>query len=141
MRVYYIEKPYLSKGLKRSYKKKLEVFSGEVIEGKYYPTLAIDCVYKYNDKKKEWVKQSCGMSIRYIENAHRTSLPSVSQISSHTTFATLELAQAAKLLAIEKMSQTYKENLRQIQELFERNVPDVKELISEMSNDYPEYFV
>lgn len=115
MRVYYIEKPYMSKGLKRSYKKKLEVFSGEVIEGPYYAQIKVDSIYKYHNKKKEWIKSPYNTTVRYVENALKTSLPSISHIGSYTTFATLELAKAAKLLAIEKMAQEYKEKLKEIQ--------------------------
>ena len=57
------------------------------------------------------------------------------------SFNSLELAKAYKLLAIQNMAEEYRKELRSLQELFERNVPDVSEAVNEIKENFPEYFL
>lgn len=141
MRGFFIDVPYVSSGLRRTYKKRLEVYEGDVdvVKGERI-TVKADTIHKYT-KAKGWVKKSYnGYEYRSaIQMVH--SLPSVNNIHDSTIYVTLELAQAAKLLKIKEMAVKYEAELKDLHNLFKRNVPDVTKAVEELGAEYPELFV
>ena len=143
MRIYWIDIPYASSGLRRTYRKNLEVFSGIPNEG----TLQADTICKYMPNKKCWVEKTTTNSkfSMYIGSGPivHSSMPTIQSMRRYDAlmFTTVELAQAAKLILVEVMAKAYQKELEDLQELFDRNVPKVGEPLKALKEDYPEYFI
>lgn len=144
MRVYFIKAPYVSSGLKRSYNKQLEVYSGVRESGK--DVVYSDTVYKYHKGKNAWVEKPCtGKHYVRIHDEKRqvvSNMPSLNIMQQQSiVFVSLELAKASKLLLIQYMAKQYEDELVRLKELFTKNVPDVEPMLVEFKEDYPEYFI
>ena len=146
MRVYFIDIPEVSSGLRRTYHKKLEVYSGELKECTnrygYVSNIAYaDTIYKYQ-AKKGWVEKPYNSKSKVVsdKNIHST-MPNISSIGSDTGFTSLELAQAAKMLLINDMREQYERQLVELKEMLARNVPDVSDAVNELKAEHPELFL
>jgi len=139
MRLYFIDVPYVSSGLKRTYHKKLEVFSGEYDKNAANYSVVIDTIYKF--KKGEWVKSSYTQYREFNMYIQTYIHSSMVTLQGNFAFTSPELAQAAKLMLIQKMGITYKKKLKELEELFSRNVPNIDKPLQLLKKDYPEYFV
>jgi hypothetical protein len=147
MTYYLIECPYVSSGLKRTYYKKLEVLAGELTPSansrNTYSTFKVTAVHTY--KKGKWVEKSGTRAIsRYVGTGSIHSdlnFTTNSYSQNDKVFTSLELAKAAKLLAIQNMGVVYSKELVRLQELFDRNVPDISVPLAELYTEYPEYFL
>ena len=147
MNVYYIEYPEVSAGLKRTYHKKLEVFYGafscprtnSYSQEEYYTVFKTASVYNYNTKKNTWVQKpttqtfSCRININNIFDTAETSRVGV--------YSNLEAACVSKILLVEHMAEEYKKALKELQELFTRNVPDVQQPLNQLLETHPDLFV
>jgi hypothetical protein len=136
-RLYYIKTPHVSSGLKTTYNKQLEVFSG-YLEGKFCHA---DKIFLY--KKGEWVEKPSNKSDKFF--IMYSDLECLKQIGQYggtiLFFDSLDLAIAAKLLLIQKMESVYMKEIKKITETFKRNVPDVEKPLEEMKLKIPEFFI
>lgn len=141
MRLFFIDIPEVSKGLRRTYYKNLEVFAGSLDEET--DKVVADTVYKYNSKKDEWVEKPFNRyEYRYVDlGAAQDQMPPLDKMKHNTIYTSLELAQAAKLILVEDMARTYEAALRELQEQFDRNVPNVSKPLQALKDQYPEYFI
>lgn len=144
MKVFYIDKPYVSSGLKRTYHKKLEVFEGEAevydtnVPGKWLSIKQVVYVYTYR-KSKGWVRKNNTTRIHhYFQTKDIATNVSMSDKAVYTTF---EAAAASKLLLIQRMSREYEANIKKLQELYNRNVPATQHLLDEFLEEYPDIFI
>lgn len=146
MRIYWIDAPSVSSGLKRTYHKKLEVYSGTTSEdGKWADS---DTLYrvlrgKWCDKAHKGstfrLPYMYRQDKRNIE-AHET-MPTLQEMNAGCAYATLEMAQAAKMILIQHMTKTYEAELVRLRELLKKNVPDIEKPLAVLKEDYPEYFI
>ena len=151
MIVFYIQYPYVSAGLRRTYNKKLEVFEIEVEkitrnspqgEQVYYQHIETHWVHAYNNKKAQWIKKPSKK--HFYMNILEECLTSTADITGTTQdhlYTTLEAAIAAKLMLIQRMAITYKKELVTIQELLDRNVPDVQKPLDILLDEHPDLFI
>lgn len=140
MKIYYIKATYTSKELRKVYFKQLEVFCGEVDGNKAITTTK----YKYNPKKEIWEEKTAKKEYMYGVREERIlkELPSLQVMKENLyVYATLELAQAAKLLLTQAIAHRYKEAIQKLKNTYEENVPDVQKPIEILSKTYPEYFI
>lgn len=137
MMIYCIERPYVSSGLRKTYKKNLEVFSGELINctGNTYKADLTTIHYWNKDKWYEKPNKKPRAVTTKLENIK--DIPSLDS----TNFSSLDAAKISKLLAIKNMEKAYIEELEALKALFERNVPDVSKPLEELRELYPEHFV
>lgn len=133
MTLYFIKFPEVSSGFRKVINKKLEVFKGEVTTDSLgIHQVLSDTVYRYNAKKDTWTEHT---NTRELVRLYRfpTYGPNV--------FDTLEKAQVAKLVAIQKMALMHQAELARLQELFKRNVPDVSKPLQTLRENHPEHFL
>lgn len=139
MRVYFIDPPSVSNGLRRTYHKKLEVYSGELQKDRVHA----DKIYKY--LRGKWVEKPFnGSESRWVRNQDSiyTTMPPINYMaSSYSVFTSLEMAQAAKMILIQRMAKQYEEELERLREALSKNVPDVEKPLQELKDQYPEYFI
>lgn len=140
MRVYFIKCPHVSSGLRKSYNKQLEVYSGEINKGWVYP----DKMYQFNNKKG-WVEKTPRLKEgRRIHSRNETPvemLPKLVEMHEDTLYATLDLAATAKFLLIQRMTKAYEDEIEELRKLFKKNVPNVDKPLEKIREDYPEYFI
>jgi hypothetical protein len=147
MNVYYIDRPSVSNGLKRTYHKKLEVYYGaleNLVARAYnntqiYISFRANSVYIYNQKKNIWVqkKSTKFLSIHLpVDRIFETA-----EVNKPGVYTTLEAACVAKLILIERMAEEYKKELKKLQETFKRNVPNVEQPFNQLLETHPDLFV
>lgn len=133
MTLYFIKFPEVSSGFRKIINKKLEVFKGEVTTDSLgIRQVLSDTVYRYNAKKDTWT-----------EHTNTRELVRLYQFPTYgpNVFDTLEKAQIAKLVAIQKMALMHQAELARLQELFKRNVPDVSKPLQTLRENHPEHFL
>ena len=143
MRVYWIDVPYVSSGLKRTYQKRLEVHSG-IQEGNDIKT---DTLHKI--LRGKWVEKPSTESAPYLHGyqGQQRSVPHVimpaleEMRKTSSTYATLEMAQAAKMILLQDMTKKYELALDRLRELLRKNVPNIEAPLAVLKADYPEYFI
>ena len=148
MRAYWIDVPYVSSGLRRSYMKKLEVYSGEVAEDGY--SVKPDKIYRF--LRGKWVDKgeflgACVYSNYNHQNRTKLAIkvhnvmPTIAVMKSGCVYSSLEMAQAAKMILIQEMERQYEVELDRIRELVKKNIPDINKPLAVLKEDYPEYFI
>ena len=146
MRIYWIDVPTVSSGLRRTYHKKLEVYSG-VQEGSGGCTRS-DTLYRI--LRGEWVDKKHSTSefsmpfdysTRKYNNEIHKSMPQLSLMRRGCAYATLEMAQAAKMILIEDMKRKYEAELDNLRDMLKKNVPNIEKPLAVLKADYPEYFI
>lgn len=141
LKVFLIEHPCVSAGLKRTYFKKLEVFEGTATErgGGMYVLDSVQFCYKYTPKKG-WVKRP---HTRFPGNITRSHLNLFSTANtSHVGFyTTLEAAQVSKLLLVRRMEEEYRKAIKELEDTFARNVPAYKEPLNQLLDQHPDLFI
>ena len=146
MRIYWIDVPSVSSGLRRTYHKKLEVYSG--VKGDEQGCTRSDTLYKilrgkWTDKghtKAEFTMPYDYKTRTYINKVH-TAMPTLSLMRQGCAYANLEMAQAAKMILLEDMKRTYERELDNLRDMLKRNVPDIKKPLAELKEAFPEYFI
>ena len=147
MNVYYIEYPEVSSGLRRTYYKKLEVFYGELLsprtnsysQEEYYTEFKASSMYSYNAKKNTWVQKPTNRTFTCRINTNK--IFDTAETSRAGAYNNLEAACVSKILLIEHMAEEYKKALKELQELFTRNVPDVQQPLNQLLETHPDLFV
>jgi len=142
---FYIERPYTSSGLRRTYFKKLEVYYGEIKEierynRSYYTWARTISVFVYNNKKGCWIEKPTKkyFSVSIPKNK---LLETTSRRSEECFYTSLEAACVSKLLLIQRMGDVYKKELQELQELYDRNVPDVQKPLDALLDEHPDLFI
>ena len=137
MTQFIISVPYLSPNLKRSYNKDYVI-----IEKSETGTIS----HTFNPKSKTW-KESKSIASKYhnsIMDAYKTSISDVIPSTkgyAYLSFQTKEEAYLAKAYLIDKMRRRYEEEVKAILDNIARNVPDLSNIIDDLHNQYPEYFL
>ena len=148
MKVFLIERPYVSSGLKRTYHKKLEVFECMAVKSdasKYaregYYVDSIQYLHAYHQKKgwvkKPYTKSSVNSSIM---TRYSTIFPTTDTNRS-VLYSTLEAAQVSKLLQIKNMENEYKKVIKELEDTFARNIPAYKEPLNHLLEQHPNLFL
>lgn len=144
MKYYIIKAPYLSAGLRRSYNKQLEVHEMVISEESNF--LQPTGVYTY--KKGEWIYKklsSTTMSI-YKTNINdkvitELDLNNLNNLNNNIIYTDLELAKITKFLLIGELKNQYQREIASINDLMEKNIPDLSEEIKLIKDEYAEYFI
>ncbi len=144
MPIYAIKVPSVSKGLKKSYNKQLEVHEIEFEQTSHnhnvgYAT-GIKC-WEYDLKgSKEWqeVKRRFGerVNLNLIQKDIITS-----SFDNVVLFDNLENAQVSKILLVNKIRKHYEDEIEKIRKLYKSNVPDLNDEIEVLKQKYPEKFI
>lgn len=138
MTEYIISRPYASPNLKRSYNKDFVIIEKS-------STGSHTC-HTFNPKKSTW-KESKTIPTKYLDpykSASITDIASVISMPTHSillSFTSKEEAYLAKAYLIEQMRKEYKAEIDKILERMERNVPDLSNIIDDLHDKYPEYFL
>jgi hypothetical protein len=144
MKGYFTKAPYVSANFKKTYCKQLEIYEGEITKSEKYgkPCMSVtsDTIHTYG--KNGWVaKPYCNWSVNSYNSLPETSIPDMRKISDNTIFTSLELAKAAKILKIQDLGVQYTKALKNLQDTFYKNVPDVSAPADELRKDHPEFFI
>jgi hypothetical protein len=143
MRVYWIDIPSVGKGLKRTYSKKLEVYSG-ILDSNGQNRINSDKSYRYTSKG--WKETPNASGIMYIDgwerspeiNVLQTTMPSINNMRRNLVYSSLEMAQAAKIILIEDMKRTYEQELEDLRTRMVKNIPKTDKPLKELKDEYPE---
>lgn len=145
---FYIDRPTISSGFRKTYHKKLEVL--EIEEVKHSGTIAnltrhfkVIAVHKYSARAKDWVKKEtkANKKVTVYERNIASDVESLTSAADKCVFKDLNTAIAMKLFLIQTLKKTYDYKIKQLQELAERNIPDVTALVQEMKDTYPEIYI
>ena len=137
MTQFIISVPSLSPNLKRSYNKDYVV-----IEKSETNTIT----HTFDLKTKTW-KESKSLASKYQNNITDAYETSISDIISnpkgygYLSFQTKEEAYLAKAYLIDRMKRRYEEEVKALLDSIARNVPDLSNIIDDLHNQYPEYFL
>jgi hypothetical protein len=143
MRVYWIDIPSVSKGLKRTYNKKLEVYSG-ILNSDGQNHINSDKIYRYTSKGWKETPNTSGIRFiggreRYLEiNVPQTTIPSINNMRRNLIYSSLEMAQVAKIILIEDMKRTYEQELEDLRTRMVKNIPKTDKPLKELKDEYPE---
>jgi len=150
MRVFVIERPYMSSGLKRTYHKKLEVFECTAVESKAtrdrpfaggWRIDSIECLHTYHPKKG-WVKKLYTKSSPTNSSTTKYStICPTADTNSSVFYSTLEAAQVSKLLLIKRMENEYKTAIKELEGTFARNIPAYKDPLNQLLDQHPDLFL
>jgi hypothetical protein len=136
-----IEIPSVSHGLKRTYKKKIEVF--EVIISSTYKG---DSVHKFSShikheyftKTNKWVMSNYS----HFHGSARIEKDIVEKsVNKILIFDDIGKAIISKILLIKDMGLRYERELISLQESYDKNVPRVENVLLDMQNKFPEHFL
>lgn len=139
--IYVIEAPFVSAGLKKTFKKKIEVHRALVDEN--YKTLKITLFYK-TKPTSDWKQKKSNLKIHNYGVINKDVIISnVIQIpkNSKMFFYDFNVAYMSKVMLIKKMKERYLNEIKEITNIMNNNVPDIDNLIEEFQEQYPEYFV
>lgn len=141
MKVYAIKVPYVSNGLQRSYNKQLEVYEYDFPSE--HERMSIQPVCRHHYKRGTWVtdKRTRNGPNLYSNSAIQNDIVAKSHSTSHLAFYDIEMAKASKFLLLDNMAEEYRRALVNLQELFERNVPDVSDEVQKVKEQFPEFFI
>lgn len=135
---YAIDKPYLSSGLRKSYCKQLEVHKMELneISNQYC------AVQTYVFKKGQWlVVKTASKSMYASAKIHATICKDSPLNNTMLLFEKFDDAVDTKYLLLEKLKSEYKKEIEYIEDLMERNVPDVSDKCDKIRLKHAELFI
>lgn len=139
-KAFMILQPAVSKGFKRTYHKKIEVYECEL-------DIAIDRYYKKKKhlfKNNKWEISDLNKRTDSMRIIVRGDLYTESSSGSGGTefyFESFELAYISKVLMIQNMGETYLKNLEELKEQYKRNVPNVNNHLDIIKDKYSEYMI
>jgi len=132
--IFFIKRPYVSNGLRRTYFKNIEIMEIKPIETNRYEIFQVHKYLKSGwkvKKTKEFMRSSAKI---------RNSLD-LTHTSEDMFFETFELAYIAKILLIERLKKEYVKELESLRSMMERNCPDVEANMKEIQEKYPEFLI
>lgn len=138
MKLYFIDAPYTSSNLKRTYYKNLEFFAGDYDFSNTF--IRPHTIYTY--KKGSWVSKPQTGGGRYLTpTALYETLPDRSKINGHAFFTSPELAQTAKLLLLQELATDFSKTIADLQNTFNKSMPNIDKPLKNLQEKYPEYFL
>lgn len=138
---YIISRPYASPNLKVSYNKDFVIIEKSNTDD-------YTC-HTFNPKKNTW-KESKAIPAKYGSKHKKTFPTNIASIidsigythkNSLLSFTSKEEAYLAKAYLIEQMRKEYKTAVEAILKRIESNVPDLSNIIDDLHDQYPEYFI
>lgn len=144
--IYGIKVPYISKGLKRTYNKQLEVH-------KYLLNTNSDSNHMYNQVStvkfkhlSNFTESKTGCDVIYkrslkINNTVVSDNSNSYDVSNMIYFDSLNSAYISKLLLIKNMKNQYEAELEDLRNTMNKNIPKLDAHLEEATEEYPELFV
>jgi hypothetical protein len=132
--VFFIKRPYVSNGLRRTFFKKIEIMEAKPLDSNKYEIFQI-----HNYLKSGWKVKQTKKFISSRDNI-RNSLD-FKNTREDMCFETFELAYIAKVLLIERLKKEYVKELESLRAMMERNCPDVAANMKEIQEKYPEHLI
>ena len=138
MRIYFMETPYVNIAKQKLESAELEIFSGEYNSGEEACQVFVDSTYKF--QKGKWMQSPYGSSKAIIV----TNLMQVHNFlcfDIDAVFSSLELAQAVKILSIQKQCFQRQLNMQDKNRVGKLKIADLDEASRLLKTEYPEYFM
>lgn len=150
-KVYIVNYPYLSNGLKRSYNKQLHVYECELEPGQEFGVserfmLETSVLWKYNMKSQTWESTNSGPKSKFMCYSNQKILKTLDLSVHHSrsgfaVYEDLEMAQAKIILSVHNLRKQYEAAIREIQSTCNRNVPDLTKDVEAVKQKYCEFFI
>jgi hypothetical protein len=138
--VYAIRRPQISKALKRTFYKDLEVFKGICKEPTSTKPYRCDELF-YHEEGEYKTKKCIQLSLYKPQHIH-SEIPDFSTLNAeYLFFHDLEMAFLCKCLLVKELGKSYEAEIQKLQNTFKRNVPDVSEHLDRFKKEMPELFI
>ena len=139
MKLYLIKAPSISKSLKRTYNKQLEVYE-------YDDAAASDRIMTIHKKQVfkngEFELTVCSESFQGTKNVEvLTNLDFSTRNCDYMVFNSLELALAGKIKLLNILKERFHVKIKDLQDTLDRNFPETEKALAKIKDSNPEIFI